>query len=106
MKLTLSLTSLLVAAVLAGCSSISMPWSSNETESDPTAEAIFKEAETYFNKENYIRAIDLFKRVTTEYPFSPFVTPAELKIAEAYYLDKEYPEAVTAFKDFQARPKW
>jgi len=102
MKLTLSLICLLVAALLAGCSSFSMPWSSNELESDPTAEAIFKEAETYFNKENYIRAIDLFKRVTTDFPFSPLVTPAELKIAESYFLDKQYPEAVTAFKDFQA----
>jgi len=105
MKLSLSLTCLLVAVLLAGCSSFSMPsmpWSSNEIESDPTAEALFKEAETYFNKENYPRSIDLFKRVTTDFPFTPLVTPAELKIAEAYYLDKQYPEAVTAFKDFQA----
>ena len=88
--------------VLGGCSYVSMPWSSDEVQSDPTAEALFNEGMEYLKNKKYVRAIDRFERVKTEFPFAPQVIPAELKIAEAYYLDKEYPQAAAAFKEFQA----
>jgi outer membrane protein assembly factor BamD len=91
-----------------GCSYVpmpsmpSMPWSSSKLEPDATAEALFDEGIRYFNEKNYIRAIDLFERIRSDHPFSPQVTPAELKIAEAYYRNKQYAEAITAFREFQA----
>jgi len=51
--------------------------------------------------EKYVRAIDAFTKIKTDFPFSPQLTGAELKLAEAYYLNKQYPEAAAAFKEFQ-----
>ena len=99
------LFSLLITSLGAGCSYVSMPsmpWSSDEVQSDPTAEALFNEGVKYLKNKRYALAIDRFERVKTEFPFAPQVIPAELKIAEAYYLDEEYPQAAAAFKDFQA----
>ncbi|MBI2989234.1 MAG: outer membrane protein assembly factor BamD [Deltaproteobacteria bacterium] len=93
--------------LLSGCSSIplpslpSLPWSSTAVQSNPTAEALFEEGMAYFNNKKYALAIDRFQRVKSEFPFSPQLAPAELKLAEAYYLNKQLPEAIAAFKEFQ-----
>ena len=94
--------------LLAGCSSIplpslpSLPWSGPAVQPNPTAEALFKEGMTFLNEKRYLRAIDRFLMVKAEFPFSPQLLEAELKLAEAYYLNKQYPEAITAFREFQA----
>ena len=88
----------------AGCSSIplpSLPWSSQQVQNNPTAEALFAEGMDHFNNKRYVRAIDRLQRVKAEFPFSPGLIQAELKLAEAYYLNKQYPEAISAFKEFQ-----
>ena len=79
----------------------SWPWSSPASEPNATAEALFAEGTAHFNNKKYALAIDRFQRVKVEYPFSPELVPAELKLAEAYYLNKQYPEAAAAFKEFQ-----
>ena len=87
---------------LPGCSYLpSMPWSGS-TVSDPTAEALFAEGMDYFKREKYVLAIDRFQRLKSDFPFSPQLTEAELRIADSYYLNKEYAEAITAFKEFQS----
>ncbi|HUK39854.1 MAG TPA: outer membrane protein assembly factor BamD, partial [Candidatus Acidoferrales bacterium] len=96
--------SLLILTLCAACSSISMPsmpWSSS-TKPDPTAEALFDEGMRNFNEKKYVRALDAFNKIKTDFPFSPQLTDAELKIGEAYYLNEQYPEAINAFKDFQS----
>jgi outer membrane protein assembly factor BamD len=103
----------LMAAIVgtAGCSSISMPslpslpslpWSSSAAKADPSAEALFDEGMRAFNDKKYVRALDSFTKLRTNYPFSPQMTQVELKIADAYYLNQQYPEAVNAFKEFQS----
>ncbi len=95
-------------AAFYGCSSISMPslpslsWGGSGTKSDPTAEALYDEGMRSFNEKRYVRAIDDFNKIRTDYPFSPQVTEVELKIADAYYLSQQYPEAINAFKEYQA----
>ena len=92
----------------AGCSSISMPslpsmpWSGSAAKPDPTSEALFDEGMRNFNEKKYVRAIDAFTKIKTDHPFSPQLTDAELKIADSYYLNQQYPEAINAFKDFQS----
>jgi outer membrane protein assembly factor BamD len=96
--------SLLMAIWLTGCSSISMPsipWPVS-AKPDPTADALYEEGTRYLAEKRYVRAIDLLTKLKTEHPFSPQVTDAELKIADAYYLNQQYPEAITAFKEFQS----
>ena len=95
---------LLLTTVVTGCSSVSMPsmpWSGS-ARSDPTAEALYEEGTRYFAEKRYARAIDTLTKLKTEYPFSPQLTDAELKIADAYYLNQQYPEAINAFKEFQS----
>ncbi len=99
------LVALLVTIGLAGCSSVSMPslpWSSSTVKADPTAEALYDEGTRYFAEKRYARAIDVWTKIKTDYPFSPQLTDVELKIADAYYLNQQYPEAINAFKEFQS----
>ena len=49
-----------------------------------------------------MRALDNFTKLRSDYPFSPLLTDVELKIADAYYLNQQYPEAINAFKEFQS----
>jgi outer membrane protein assembly factor BamD len=93
--------SLIAAIWLTGCSSLSMPWPTS-SKPDPTAEALYEEGTRYLAQKRYVRAIDALTKLKTEHPFSPLVTEAELKIADAYYLNQQYPEAINAFKEFQS----
>src|SRR5918992_3223330 len=97
---------LAMAASTAGCSSVSLlpslPWSGSAAKSDPTAEALFEEGTRYFKEKRYARAIDILTKLKADHPFSPQLTEVELKIADAYYLNQQYPEAVNAFKEFQS----
>src|SRR6476659_7864498 len=46
-------------------------------------------------------AVQNYKSLLGQYPFDPKAEDAELKIAEAYYNAKRYPEAIAAFGDFE-----
>src|SRR5512143_3552687 len=98
-------TVLMSTCLLAsGCSSVSlpsMPWSSSAAKADLSAEALFEEGMRSFNDKKYVRAIDSFTRIKTDHPFSPLVAQAELKAADAHYLNEQYPEAVNLFKEYQ-----
>jgi outer membrane protein assembly factor BamD len=78
-----------------------MPWSGSAAKADPTAEALFEEGTRNFNDKKYVRAIDSFTKIKTDHPFSPLVTQAELKVADAHYLNEQFPEAINLFKEFQ-----
>ncbi len=54
-----------------------------------------------FEDEDYRRAIPYFQKILENYPFSIYAVPAELKIAEAYFLDKKYVEALVHLQGFQ-----
>ena len=105
MKLKCLLCLVCLAVSSSGCSSISMPslpsWSSGP-KADATAEALYEEGMRSFNEKRYARAIDHFSKLRTDYPFSPEITQVELKIADAYYLNQQYPEAINAFKEYQS----
>src|SRR5687768_1058167 len=81
----------LAAITTAGCSSISLPsapsipWFSSAPKADLSAEGLFEEGTRAFNEKKYVRAIDNFSKLRTDNPFSPLVTQAELKMADAYY---------------------
>jgi outer membrane protein assembly factor BamD len=105
MKLRLNVALIATVIGAAGCSSVSMPsmpWSRSSLQADPSAEALFAEGTRNFNEKRYARALDNFNRIKTDHPFTPLMTETELKIADAYYLNRQYPEAVNAFKEFQA----
>jgi outer membrane protein assembly factor BamD len=63
---------------------------------------MYQDGLNYFAKERYARSIFFFQKVRDEFPFSPEAENAELKIAEAFYLNKDYAEATEAYKNYLA----
>jgi outer membrane protein assembly factor BamD len=68
-----------------------------------TAEQYFREANHNFRNGTYYIALEQYRDLIDQFPFSQFNEEAELKIAHANYLSGNYPEAIVAFTDFQRR---
>ena len=102
MGIRLALALFVIIVALPGCSALSRPWFSSAAPADPTAESLFADGSRLFNEKKYARAIDVLQKLKTEHPFSPLLVETELKLADAYYLNKQYPEAIAAFKEFQS----
>jgi outer membrane protein assembly factor BamD len=80
-----SLSWLLLAAFLfsvssSGCAS----W--KKKEPDPTPQVLFEKAMKFFNKKNYERAAEAFKKVRDEFP---------------YLFNKNYAEAIVLYEEFK-----
>jgi outer membrane protein assembly factor BamD len=49
---------------------------------------------------NYDKAIETFQTIIDNYPYSEWAVKAELKIADAYFKDKRYEEALSYYRSF------
>jgi outer membrane protein assembly factor BamD len=49
---------------------------------------------------NYDKAIEKFQAIIDNYPYSEYELRAQLKIADAYFSDKRYEEALAYYQDF------
>lgn len=96
MKKSVKFAAVLVFSLLAGCS-----WFKEPYEMEKTAEQLVQEGSAAFTDENYLKALNAFKDLKNWYPFSKYVTLAELKIADAHYERREYEEAIFAYKEFE-----
>lgn len=67
------------------------------------ADAYFAQATNYFREGAYPAAVEQYRELLDQYPFSEHSEEAELRIAHAHYLNDACPEAVAAFTDFQRR---
>ncbi len=85
---------LIVIALLGGCASRKEP-------TEPTAEQNYQMGMEKFDKKDYRDAIPYFQTILENYPFSFYAIQAELKIAESYFLDKKYVEALVHLQGFQ-----
>ncbi len=85
---------LIVIALVGGCASRKEP-------AEPTAEQNYQMGMKKFDNKNYRDAIPYFQRILENYPFSFYAIQAELKIAESYFLDKKYVEALVHLHGFQ-----
>ena len=70
------------------------------SKSNPTAAALYKDGLDFFERGRYARSISFFQKLRDEYPFSGEAEAAELKIAEAYYLNEEYIQAGETYKNY------
>lgn len=66
-----------------------------------SAEENFQKGMKEFEKEHYQNAIPFFQKILENYPFSIYAVSAELKIAECYFLDEKYPEALVHLQGFE-----
>jgi outer membrane protein assembly factor BamD len=53
-----------------------------------------------YRRVDYTKAIETFQSIIDNYPYSEYAVEAELKIADAYFADKKYEEALSYYRDF------
>jgi outer membrane protein assembly factor BamD len=53
-----------------------------------------------YHRVDYSRAIEIFQSIIDNYPYSEFAVAAELEIADAYFADHKYEEALSYYRDF------
>ena len=84
----------------AGCACLT---GSKKVES---AEELAEKGMESFEEEDYKDALKAFNTLKERYPYSRYAILAELKVADAHFYRKEYPEAIGAYEDFvQLHPK-
>lgn len=54
----------------------------------------------FYKRVDYSRAIETFQAIIDNYPYSEYAVKAELKIADAYFADGKYDEALSYYRDF------
>lgn len=64
-------------------------------------DVMFKEGEQMFQNGDYADAIAQWKKVKESYQSQELSTRAELNIADAYFLNKDYIEGAAAYEDFR-----
>ena len=67
------------------------------------ADEYFEQASMYLRQGSYSQAVESYRGMLDEYPFSEHSEEAELKIGVAHYKAGSCPEATAAFTDFQRR---
>lgn len=82
----------MTAALLQGCAT---------TKPSGPPDVMFKEGEQSFQKGNYEDAIAQWKKVKESYQSPELSARAEINIADAYFLNKDYIEAAAAYEDFR-----
>lgn len=54
----------------------------------------------FFRVVNYTKAIETLQAIIDNYPYSEYAVKAELKIADAYFEDHKFDEALSYYRDF------
>ena len=85
----------LVLLTLSGCA-----WFGKDKPEKP-AQQLVEEGVKDYDRGNYKDALESFQQLRDWYPFSKYAILAELRIADAHYHLLEYPEAVTAYEEFE-----
>ncbi len=83
----------MTAALAAGCAA----------KAPETAEEFYAVANQYLQEGAYPLAIENYKELLDQHPFSELAEDAEFKIADAQFQNRSCPEAIASFSDFQRR---
>ena len=94
-ELRFSLFLALVLVLLSGCGN-------KETvdELGQPAGEIYSEAKTAMDKNNYNKAIALYKQLQIRYPFGRYTEQAQLELAYSYYKSKQPENALSTLDKF------
>ena len=65
------------------------------------ADKLWAEGNQAYEDEAYELAIQRYKALLDQHPFDPNAEEAELKVAQSYYQNRKYAEAISAFGDFE-----
>ncbi|KAB1441215.1 outer membrane protein assembly factor BamD [Pseudodesulfovibrio senegalensis] len=69
---------------------------------EDTAQELWEAGMDAMKDKDYLNAQDYFVKLKDKFPFSPYSLKGEIALADAYYLDKKYLEALDAYKEFEA----
>ena len=69
---------------------------------EDTAQELYESGVTAMQEKDYDDAVEYFTKLKDRFPFSPYAPRAEIGLGDAYYMDERYPEAVEAYKEFEA----
>jgi outer membrane protein assembly factor BamD len=98
------LVCLLAGGLAVGCKSAPLTF-----EEVPPADELYEEGLTTLEgyrilgvipRVDYTAAIEVFQAIVDNYPYSDYAVLAELKIADAYFEDERYEEALSYYRDF------
>jgi outer membrane protein assembly factor BamD len=53
-----------------------------------------------YHRVDYLKAIEIFQSIIDNYPYSEYAVESELQIADAYYADGKFEEALSYYRDF------
>lgn len=70
------------------------------TPPEDTAQELFENANSDMQEKEYVTAIDSLTKLNDRYPFSPYAIQARMMLGDAYFLNKQYPEAVDVYEEF------
>jgi len=90
---------LVLSALLGGCSTVKGWFSKKRPEKPPDVMA--EEGIQQMKKKKYDDAIETFEMVRDRYPYSEQALLAQIKVADAYYYNKKWDEALQAYKEFE-----
>lgn len=62
---------------------------------------VMQEGINLFQKGKFSKAIKIFQYVRDTHPFTPYAVLAELKMADAYYYDSDYENALATYQNFE-----
>ena len=91
------ISALLASVLLASCGLL--PEQIDETK-DWTASKFYAEASEALAGKDYERAIELYEKLESRFPFGPYALQAQLDVAYAYYLYEEPDSAIAAADRF------
>jgi outer membrane protein assembly factor BamD len=98
MSFMLQKRTLIVLLVLCVCGVAQMGCGPKFDEMSPRE--IFEYGSEKYQKEKFSDSIEAYEKLIDLYPFSMYVTQAELQIADSYFHRRRFIEAATAYEDF------
>ena len=92
----------MVILLCTGCSTLKKTWDALRGKEDiGTAQQLAWEGMDAYEDGDYREAIKKFQNLKDWYPFSEYLSLAELKIADAHYYLEQYEEAIFAYEEFE-----
>jgi outer membrane protein assembly factor BamD len=84
--------------LLSGCGLFK---SEASKELERTPDSLIMEGLDKYQQKKYERAIEAFQKLKDRFPYNQYAIVAELKLADSYFLNKDYELAAVAYKEFE-----
>jgi outer membrane protein assembly factor BamD len=68
---------------------------------DKSEAELAREAMDYYARGRYLLAEEIFQKIKDRYPFSPYATLAELRLADCKFYEERYEEAIPFYEEFE-----